>query len=480
MSIMPTWRWMPNWRWSQLVIGGYLLLFFAYLLGPLVIMSITAFNSSAFPRISPWECLTFEWFVRLVEDQRLMAGLGNSVLIGIGVVVLAVAIGLAGALFLTQTATRARSGTYALFISPILIPGVVLGIATVFFWDRIASQLGMAYGGLFYDGLFLTVLGQSAFIASYCMLVFLARLQRFDYQLVDAALDLGATNAQAFRRILLPFLKPALAGAAVIAFLASFENYNTTVFTISFYNTFTVEVAQKVRLGIDPSISALAVIIIFLSLVAALANEARQGHNANRFAGGGRGFTAFFTRNPAALLVAFIVLAAAAVAAYAVQHDAAACKAAALEERLERQRQFAPIAPAPDTAPRSRETPATPGARESNPGRGTFGNVFGDGLAPGTPGADEEAPSPSPTRDTDPDADSGARMLNPGQDTFGDVFGGGLAPGTAAEEMDEAPAPTPELAPDPEARLRNPGQDTFGDVFGSGLAPGTAAEEVAE
>jgi spermidine/putrescine transport system permease protein len=448
-------------RWSQVVIGGYLLLFFVYLLGPLVIMSITAFNSSAFPRISPWECLTFEWFVRLVEDQRLMQGLRNSVIIGIGVVVLAVAIGLAGALFLTQMAMRARSGTYAVFISPILIPGVVLGIATVFFWDRLASALGMAYGGLFYDGIFLTVLGQSSFIASYCMLVFLARLQRFDHQLIDAALDLGATNAQAFRRILLPFLKPAIGGAAVIAFLASFENYNTTVFTISFYNTFTVEVAQKVRLGIDPSISALAVIIIFLSLVAALLNEARQGHAANRLSGGGRGFVAFFTRNPAALIAAFVVLAALAVTAYAVQHDAEACKAAALEERLQRQRELQPTTPAPATP-----APVAPGARDLNPGQGMFGDVFREGLTPGAPAAPEaeEPPESAPAPDND------ARMRNPGQGMFGDVFRGGLAPGTTPAPAAPAPAPAP--APDSDARMRNPGQGMFGDVFGSGLAPG--------
>jgi spermidine/putrescine transport system permease protein len=449
-------------RWSQVVIGGYLLLFFAYLLGPLVIMSITAFNSSAFPRISPWECLTFEWFVRLVEDQRLMQGLRNSVIIGIGVVVLAVAIGLAGALFLTQVAMRARSGTYAMFISPILIPGVVLGIATVFFWDRVASALGMAYGGLLYDGIFLTVLGQSSFIASYCMLVFLARLQRFDHQLVDAALDLGATNAQAFRRILLPFLKPAIGGAAVIAFLASFENYNTTVFTISFYNTFTVEVAQKVRLGIDPSISALAVIIIFLSLVAALLNEARQGHAANRLAGGGRGLVAFFTRNPAALIAAFVVLGALVVTAYAVQHDAAACKAAALEERLQRQRELQPTTPAPATP-----APVAPGARDLNPGQGMFGDVFREGLTPGTPAAPEVEQEP-PAETTAPDND--ARMRNPGQGTFGDVFGGGLAPGTTPAP--DAPTPAPAPAPDSDARMRNPGQGMFGDVFDSGLAPG--------
>lgn len=421
-------------RWSQLVIGGYLLLFFTYLFGPLVIMSITAFNSSAFPRVAPWECLTFEWFVRLVEDARLMQGLRNSVIIGLGVVVLAVAIGLAGALFLTQVAMRARSGTYAVLISPILIPGVVLGIATVLFWDRLAMRLGLGYGGLFYDGIFLTILGQSAFIASYCMLVFLARLQRFDHQLVDAALDLGASNTQAFRRILLPFLKPAIGGAAVIAFLASFENYNTTVFTISFYNTFTVEVAQKVRLGIDPSISALAVIIIVLSLLAALFNEARQSHNVRRLSGGGRGLVAFFTGNPAALLGALGLLLVVAVTGYATTHDAAACKAAALEQRLERQQQFQPVTPAEPAEPAPSATPGTPGTRELNPGRGTFGDVFGPGgLAPTapTPAPLEEAPA---TGTADPEA----RMRNPGQGTFGDVFGSGLAPAAPTPD-DEAP-----------------------------------------
>jgi len=405
-------------RWSQWVIGAYLLLFFAYLFGPLLIMAVTAFNSSSFPRVSPWECLTFEWFVRLVEDQRLMQGLRNSLIIAFGVVVLSVAIGLAGALFLTQIAARSRAGTYTVFISPILMPGVVLGIATVLFWDRVAGSIGMAYGGLFYDGIFLTVLGQSCFIASYCLLVFLARLQRFDSQLIDAALDLGATNTQAFRRILLPFLKPAIGGAAVIAFLASFENYNTTVFTISFYNTFTVEVAQKVRLGIDPTISALAVIVIAISLVAALANEAGQSHQQRRLEGHGRGFVAFFTRNPAAVLAALAVGVIVVVLAFAVQHDPAACKARALEQRLERQQQYQPATPAP-AAP-TQSAPAAPGARDLNPGQGSFGDVFRGGLAPGSTPTPE--PTPAPTPDT--------RSLNPGQGMFGDVFGGGLAPGT--------------------------------------------------
>ena len=119
----------------------------------------------------------------------------------------------------------------------------------------------------------MTVIGQSTFISAYTMLVFISRLQRFDPVLEEAALDLGATNIQTFRKILIPFLKPAIGSAAVLAFLASFENYNTTVFTIVSESTLTTVLASKVRYGINPSISALAVIIIGLTLTAAFIHE---------------------------------------------------------------------------------------------------------------------------------------------------------------------------------------------------------------
>ena len=99
------------------------------------------------------------------------------------------------------------------------------------------------------------------------MLVLVARLQRYDVGLTEAALDLGATHAQAFRKVLLPFMRPAIASAAVLAFLASFENYNTTTFTFGQYPTLTIELAPTVRYGIIPSISALACFIVLRRVV---------------------------------------------------------------------------------------------------------------------------------------------------------------------------------------------------------------------
>jgi len=112
---------------------------------------------------------------------------------------------------------------------PVLFPGVIIGISTVVLWDRIATIGGEGFiSDLGRNGIFLTILGQTCFISTYCFLIFVARLQRFDQTQEEAALDLGANQTQVFFKILIPYLMPAIASSAVIAFLASFENYNLT------------------------------------------------------------------------------------------------------------------------------------------------------------------------------------------------------------------------------------------------------------
>ncbi len=328
---------------SRVFIMGFVLAFFAYLFGPLIIMSITAFNSSAFPRVMPWECFSIEWFDVLIQDDKLMLGLRNSLIIGAGVVLLAVPIGLAGALMLTQVSARLRPWYYTIVISPILIPGVVLGISTLVFWDRVGRMFNTGYESIFYDGIFLTILGQATFISAYSMLVFISRLQRFDPALEEAALDLGATNVQAFRKVLLPFLKPAMGSAAVLAFLASFENYNTTVFTIISESTLTTVLASKVRYGINPSISALAVIIVALTLVGAVffeiakRREDRAAKAAAQVAAGGRAQAArTYFAEPALMLFVLIFCAGLGTVYFAGTLGLDECKVAVKEEKKRR------------------------------------------------------------------------------------------------------------------------------------------------
>jgi spermidine/putrescine transport system permease protein len=254
------------------MIGFYIFLFFAYLFGPLLVMSVTAFNTPNYPQAYPFEMFTLDWFVKLWNHRAMMEGLRNSIIIGLGVVAISVPVGLAAAIMMSQIYHRARGLFYLVTVSPVLTPGVIIGISTVIFWKDMMglTDFTKAY---FYKGIILSIFGQTSFIAAYCLLVIMARLQRFDRSQEEAALDLGASFPQVFWHILLPFLKPALFSAGVIAFLSSFENYNTTTFAILADKTLVTVLAGEVRQGTTPALSALAVIIISFSLAGAIIYE---------------------------------------------------------------------------------------------------------------------------------------------------------------------------------------------------------------
>ncbi|MCV2870140.1 ABC transporter permease [Defluviimonas sp. WL0002] len=392
-----------NLSFLRLSIWLYLAIFFAYLLGPLVIMSVTAFNSPSFPSATPWECLTFEWFSALFQDTRILNGIKNSLLIGAGTVVLSVTMGLAGALMLTQIWPKLRATYYTVIIAPILIPGVVLGISTLVFWDRINRMLGFGPDSLLSSGLFLTIVGQSTFIASYCMLVLVARLQRYDIALTEAALDLGATHAQAFRKVLLPFMRPAIASAAVLAFLASFENYNTTTFTFGEYPTLTIELAQKVRYGISPAISALAFIIVVLTVFAALANEAtirrrelvaaaRRNATVAELSGGRVTLPGFLSGNTAAVLLVVVSIATIVVVGTATVYSPDQCIADVREQkRLEAEKRAEELRRKRDEERKlkAEQAPVTT-APSGSTGSSSFGGVFDPNALQGVPSEPEE------------------------------------------------------------------------------------------
>ncbi|VDC23420.1 ABC transporter permease [Pseudogemmobacter humi] len=241
----------------------YMAAFLIYLFLPLAIMSAATFNTSRFPTVTPWLGTTLQWFQALWNDQAMWKALWLSIGIGLAVVAFALPVGTAAALFLTSMNARARSFFYAVMVSPLLTPGVAIGIATLILW----RQAGVSGGTM------LIVLAQSTFITAYVMLMVVARLQRFDRTQEEAALGLGASRWMIFRRVLLPFLKPALIAAGFIAFLQSFENYNTTLFVRGTDTPLTVYIATKVRTGLTPAVNALALILIALTLVTAVVLE---------------------------------------------------------------------------------------------------------------------------------------------------------------------------------------------------------------
>ncbi|MFA5122671.1 ABC transporter permease [Zavarzinia sp.] len=246
---------------------AYLVLFLSYLFLPLVIMGAATFNDSRFPTVTPWVAFTTKWFDALFADGKMWDALVSSLMIGAGVVLLAVPTGIAAALVLQSVHKKARTLLYGVMVSPLLTPGVIIGISTLIFWRE---RFGVGGGPL------LTVIAQASFISGYVMLMIAARLERFDRTLEEAALDLGATQGKVFRRITLPYLAPSLIAAAFLAFLQSFENYNTTMFVRGTDTTLTVYIASKVRTGVTPAVNALGLILIGLTILGAVVYELRR------------------------------------------------------------------------------------------------------------------------------------------------------------------------------------------------------------
>ena len=248
---------------SHLLLRIYTVVFMAYMLIPLVVMGGAALNDSRFPTILPWKGFTTRWFVELYNDQYLWEAAFSTLVVGAAVVLLAVPIGTAAAILINSLKGRSRTLLYALMIAPVLTPGAVIGISTLLFWTHFTVPAG----------LHLSVLGQVSFIAAYVMLMVLARLQSFDAGLEEAALDLGASHGQMLRRILIPHLYPSIIAASVLSFFQSVENFNTTQFTRGNSTTLTIYVGSKVRSGITPSINALALIMITLTIIGAIGYE---------------------------------------------------------------------------------------------------------------------------------------------------------------------------------------------------------------
>ena len=165
---------------------------------------------------------------------------------------------------------RGKELLYLLMLLPLVIPGVILGVSILVFYSGMANDVSRLWGielDLFRPGLTLVVMGQVTFITTLATLVIAARLRKFDRQLEEAALNLGATPVVAWFTVTLPWLLPSILGAAAMAFLMSFENFNTTVMLTGSDTPLTVALFNRLREGSTPVLNAVA---LFLMLVSAL------------------------------------------------------------------------------------------------------------------------------------------------------------------------------------------------------------------
>jgi spermidine/putrescine transport system permease protein len=271
---------LPRPAWLRAATVLYATAFLMFLFLPLLIVAIFAFNDAPYPA-PPWHGFTLDWFLGnaatgrtgLFGDQELLASIWTSCVVALWVTALSVAVGTANA-FLMERARFPGKGTLSmLMLTPLVVPGVILGISILAFASRLAD-LGSDVFGVELDflrpGLPLVVLGQFSYIVAIATLTISARLKRFDRSLEDAALNLGASQPAVLWHITLPYLRPALIGSAAIAFLMSFENFNTTLMLVGSDSPLTIMMYGRMREGATPVLNAVSLFLMLASAAIAL------------------------------------------------------------------------------------------------------------------------------------------------------------------------------------------------------------------
>lgn len=268
-----------NWAFI-LSYRAYVLAFFIFLAAPLISAGTFAFNDSLFPAL-PWQGFTLDWFFNDTEpklgmfhDRRLLRGLYYSFVIAVSVSALSVFAGTCNAFLFVRREFPAKNFFYIVMIVPLVIPGVILGISILVLASSVANGLEDAYGielEFLRPGILLVVLGQFSFITTITSLVIIARLKKFDPAMEEAALNLGASRARVLATITLPFLRPAMIAGGIVAFLVSFENFNTTLFLVGSEAPLTITMFDRMaKVGSTPVLNAVSFVLMVGSGLLAL------------------------------------------------------------------------------------------------------------------------------------------------------------------------------------------------------------------
>lgn len=239
---------------------------YAFLHLPLVVLTVFSFNSS---RFTVWEGFSLHWYRAAFRDPQLAEATANSLLIAFAATALATAAGTLCAYGLWKRGSALISGP--LYLS-LVTPEIVTGVSLLAYFQWIFRHLGAQLG------MHTVVLAHVSFSLAYVIIVVTARLRTLDPALEEAALDLGATEWQAFREVTLPALAPGIAAAALLAFTISFDDYVITSLVAGVDSeTLPMVIYAMARRGANPVVNAVsALIVVALGALILLSERLRE------------------------------------------------------------------------------------------------------------------------------------------------------------------------------------------------------------
>jgi ABC-type spermidine/putrescine transport system, permease component II len=250
-------------RIQQWAFGIWTVAVFAFLYIPILLLIVFSFNDSRLGLA--WEGFTTRWYEQLFRNKVLIGAFKNSMIIATVTTVLSTALGTIGAWLLYRYRFPFQRAIGLLIFVPMVIPEVLMGVSLmVLFSNLLNIPLGYAT----------VIIGHTTFCFPFVLVGVQARLQGIDPFLEEAAMDLGATPIQAFWKVIVPYLMPAIIAGALMSFTLSFDEYIVTVFTSGAGSqTLPLQVYGMARKGLDPQLNALSALFVLGTIILVLFSE---------------------------------------------------------------------------------------------------------------------------------------------------------------------------------------------------------------
>lgn len=253
-------------------LGSYAVIYLVFLYAPILILPLFAFNDSRIVAF-PLQGFTTRWFVEMWEDRNLRTAVWNSLIIALSTATLATTLGVFAARASVRYAWPGKPGIMGLIMLPLVLPEMIVAMALLVVLLSIGIPLS----------LFTVILGHVLVCTPFAVAILTSAFQGLDTSLEEAALDLGANPFQAFVKVLLPELTPAIMSGCLLAFVLSMDDLLISSFTAGGgANTLPMEIFSRVRTGVKPDINALSVLLILFSGALAFLSEYIRFKSAQR------------------------------------------------------------------------------------------------------------------------------------------------------------------------------------------------------
>ncbi len=247
---------------------GWLSLGYLFLYAPIVALVIYSFNDSPIPNV--WRGFTLKWYAALVHDEELLAGLWLSLKIAFLTACGSVVLGTLAAFALVKYRRFwGRTVFSGMVNAPLVMPEVVVGLSLLLMLVSVQRAIGFPERGMMTIWLGHLLLGMA-----YATVVVQARLKDLNPQLEEAAMDLGARPHQVFWLVTLPMIAQALISAWLLTFTLSLDDVVLSAFLSGpGSTTMPLVIFSRARLGLNPSVNAVATVIILIVSVGVVATS---------------------------------------------------------------------------------------------------------------------------------------------------------------------------------------------------------------